>query len=327
MDEVVLTGSPYEIGEQYGRLLDAVGFEPPPVTEAQRAFVADCVPLVENIAPAVLDELRGMADAGAWSVERIQAIPLALGWDAGCTVVALTGELTADGRPLFGRNYDFSPEFTDYATLFKTEPTTGLAHIGCSDHWTGRHDGINEAGLAVGHSFVPHRGLEPGVMFALAARTVLETCETVEAGVTFLERVPHARNTNFLLVDAAGTIAVVEANPEEVISTSPDGMGAVTNHFQSPAMAPHEPDDEGRANSEARLAALDEWVGGTSTSISLDELQDTLADPETGVCACATPEGASAVETLWSWTAALGEPEVFLARGRPDTDPYERIAS
>lgn len=326
MDEVVLTGSPYEIGEQYGRMLEAVGFEPPPVTEAQRQFVAGCVPLVEDVAPSVMVELSGIADAGAWPLERIRAIPLALGWDAGCTVVALAGELTADGQPLFGRNYDFSPEFADYATLFKTNPTTGLAHIGCSDHWTGRHDGINEAGLAVGHSFVPHRGLEPGVMFALAARTVLETCESVDEGVAFLERVPHARNTNFLLADAAGTIAIVEASPDEVVSTSADGVGVVTNHFQSPVMSPQEPDDEGRANSEERLSALDEWADGLSTSIALGELQDALADPETGVCACATPANASAVETLWSWTAALGEPEAYLARGRPDTNPYERIA-
>ena len=325
MDEVRLSGTPYEIGGQYGRLLEAAGFEPQPVSEAQRQFVADCVPLVEDVAPAILEEIRGIADAGGWSLQRIRAIPLALGWDAGCTVVAVAGELTADRRPLFGRNYDFSPAYADYATLFHTDPTTGLRHVGCSDHWTGRHDGVNEAGLAVGHSFVPHRGLEPGVMFALAARTVLETCETVEEGVAFLEGVPHARNTNFLLVDAAGAIAVVEASPEAVVTTSPDDVGVATNHFQSPEMSPHEPDGGGRADSEARLAAIGDWVGDTSTSITLDDMQETLADPETGVCACATAEDESTVETLWSWTAALGMPEAYLAHGRPDTNPYECI--
>lgn len=91
MNEVALSGSAYEIGEQYGQMLEQGGFEPPPVTEAQREFVADCVPLVEDVAPAVIDELRGIADAGEWSLERIRAIPLTLGWDAGCSVVALAG--------------------------------------------------------------------------------------------------------------------------------------------------------------------------------------------------------------------------------------------
>jgi hypothetical protein len=168
-----------------------------------------------------------------------------------------------------------------------------------------------------------HEAVVP--MFALAARTVLETCESVEAGVTFLERVPHARNTNFLLADSAGAISIVEASPEEVITTSPGDGGVVTNHFQSSAMAPLEPDDAGRANSEARLSVLTEWIDDISTSIGLGELQDALADTETGVCACATEETASAVETLWSWTAALGEPEAYLAGGRPDTNGYESI--
>lgn len=325
MDEVTLSGSAYEMGEQYGSMLEQGGFEPPPVTEAQRQFAADCVPLVEDVAPALLDELRGIAAAGDWSLERIRAIPLALGWDAGCTVVALSGEVTADGQPLFGRNYDFSTEFADYATLFRTDPDHGHTHVGCSDHWVGRHDGINETGLAVGHSFVPHRGLETGVMFALAARTVLETCETVEDAVTVLERVPHARNTNFLLADATGAIAVVEASPDGVTTTVPDGAGVATNHFRSPAMAVHEPDDDGRSNSEARLAALHDWVDAATAPIQLSGLQRALADPDTGVCACATERDQSAVETLWSWTATPERPAAYLARGRPDRNPYETV--
>lgn len=325
MDEIEISGSAYEMGKQYGRMLHRWGFEPQPVTDEQRRFVADCVPLVEEVAPAILDELRGIADEGEWPLERIRAVPLALGWDAGCTVVALSGEYTADGAPLFGRNYDFATEFADYATLFRTTPDAGLAHIGCSDHWTGRHDGINEAGLAVGHSFVPHRGLEPGVMFALAARTVLETCETTDEGVAFLERVPHARNTNFLLADSAGSIAFVEASPDDVTTTDFDGVGVATNHFQTPAMAVHEQVDDERPNSEARLAALHEWANVASGSIRLADLQRALADPSTGVCTCATESNESSVETLWSWTATLDLPTAHLSCGRPDETPYEPV--
>lgn len=162
-------------------------------------------------------------------------------------------------------------------------------------------------------------------MFALAARTVLETCETVEEAVTFLEGVPHARNTNFLLADATGTIAVVEASPDGVMTTVNDGVGAATNHFRSQAMAVHEPDDEGRSNSEARLAALHDWVDATAAPIQLAGLQRTLADPDTGVCACATERDRSPVETLWSWTATLERPAAYLARGRPDRTPYETV--
>lgn len=340
MNEVSLSGSPYEIGEQYGRMLADWGFEPPPVTAAQRQFVADAVPLVADAAPAVLDELNGIADAGGWSLDRIRAVPLALGWDAGCTVVALSGTHTADGLALFGRNYDFDVAFADYATLFRTAPADRYAHVGCSDHWTGRHDGVNEVGLAVGHSFVPHRGLEPGVMFALAARTVLETCETTDDAVAYLRRVPHARNTNFLVADATGSIALVEAGPHDVETTALDGVGVATNHFQTAAMATHEPTDDGRPNSEARLGALRDWTREAAAPIRLEGLQGALADPTTGVCACTNGSDSSSsgespsgevlsgepsAETLWSWAASLGQPDARLARGRPDRTPYEPI--
>lgn len=154
---------------------------------------------------------------------------------------------------------------------------------------------------------------------------MLETCETVEAAVTFLERVPHARNTNFLLTDETGAIAVVEASPDDVMTTYPDGVGVATNHFRSSAMIVHEPADDGRANSEARLAALHDWVDATATPIQLAGLQRTLADPDTGVCACAIDGDRSSVETLWSWTATLERPAAYLAPGRPDSTPYETV--
>ena len=76
----------------------------------------------------------------------VQVLPLTLGADSGCSVVAISGKRTRDGRPLFGRNYDFFASFGRHSTLCRTRPTGYLAHIGCTDHWTGRHDGLNEAG-------------------------------------------------------------------------------------------------------------------------------------------------------------------------------------
>lgn len=53
MDEVALSRSLSEMGEQNDRML-AEGFEPPPISDAQRRFVADCVPLLDAAVPAVL---------------------------------------------------------------------------------------------------------------------------------------------------------------------------------------------------------------------------------------------------------------------------------
>jgi predicted choloylglycine hydrolase len=326
MQEIELTGSYYDMGQQYGRLLEQAGFTPQPASPEKRQFVRECEPVVQEHTPELLDELQGIADAGDWDAELTKAIPLALGYEPGCSVVAVSGDNTVDGIPLFGRNYDFFRSFDDFSELYHTHPEDRLASIGCSDHWIGRHDGINEAGVAIGHTFVPNRGIQPGIMFAVATRAVLDTCRTVSDAVAFLEQIPHARNTNFLIADREGDIAIVEASPEAVTTTYPtDGFGAATNHFVSESMAVYEPTDEDRSDSETRLRQLESWFEKSSTQIEIGEVQRVLADPEEDVCACATDENAEPIETLWSWTAILDDPEAYLARSRPDEHPYELI--
>lgn len=315
------------MGQQYGRILEQVGFSPEPASPEKLRFVRDCEFAVQEHSPELLTELQGIADAGDWETELIQAMPLALGYEAGCSVVAVSGEHTADGKPLFGCNYDFFRSFGDFSELYRTHPTDHFASIGCSDHWVGRHDGINEAGLAIGHTFVPHYEEQPGIMFALAARTVLDTCQTIADAVTFLEDIPHARNTNFLVADAAGDIAIIEASPEEVTTTRPtNGFGAVTNHFQSDVMAAFEaPDEEERPDSERRLQNLTEWFETRSDPFDTDDIQRVLGDSENGVCACADDAEDDPIMTLWSWTATLGESVGYLTKGAPDETSYESV--
>lgn len=328
MYEIELTGSYYEIGHQYGSRLKRAGFVPETQSPEKRQFVRDCEPAVEEHAPELLEELQGIADAGDWQLEPIEAMPFALGYDAGCSVVAVSGEHTVDGTPRFGRNYDFFRSFGDFSELYRTHPDNRLASIGCSDHWVGRHDGMNEAGLAIGHTFVPNDGSRPGIMFALATRIVLDTCRSVSDAVAFLERIPHARNTNFLLADESGTIALVEASPEGVRTTRPtDGFGAATNHFQSDSMLVYEGTDERKADSEIRLVNLTDWFETRSDPLDTNDLQRVLSDPDRGVCACADESDAEndPVETLWSWTARVGDLVGFLAQGTPDETPYESV--
>ncbi len=326
MDEIELIGDHYELGRQYGQILDDVGFAPQPISAEKRQFVRDCEPAVEEHTPSLRKELRGLADAGDWDLERIEAMPLALGYETGCSVVAVSGEHTVDGKPRFGRNYDFYESFGDFSELYRTRPTDHLASVGCSDHWVGRHDGINEAGVAIGHTFVPNDGTEPGIMFGLAARAVLDTCRTVDDAVSFLERIPHARNTNFLVVDAAGDIASIEASPEVVVTTRPtNGFGAVTNHFQSESMLEYEHIEERSESSETRLENLDNWFDTQQDGFDTVDVQGVLTDPKDGVCSCANGNEDDPILTLWSWAVALGDETGTLAKGGPDETPYTSV--
>ena len=204
MHEYELTGSHYEMGRQTAVLLKLNEHSPEPPPEARLQFARACEAVVREHAPWLLEEIRGMASVDGVDPTFVQVLPLTLGADSGCSVVAVSGRHTRDGRPLFGRNYDFFASFRQHNTLCRTRPEGFLAHIGCTDHWIGRHDGLNEAGLAIGHSGPWTRKRQPGFVFTLAIRAVLDTCRTVAEAQAFLERIPHLQNSAFLVADAAG---------------------------------------------------------------------------------------------------------------------------
>ena len=68
MYHVTLRGTPYEAGRQLGAalakagkfILDGVPF---PTTEERRAFAGACVPIYRRHFPALLEEVRGLADS------------------------------------------------------------------------------------------------------------------------------------------------------------------------------------------------------------------------------------------------------------------------
>jgi hypothetical protein len=164
-------------------------------------------------------------------------------------------------------------------------------------------------------------------VFTLAIRAVLDTCRTVAEAQAFLERIPHLQNTAFLVADAAGEIAAIDASPEKVVSTrSTDGFGFLANRYVSEEMAAYAPEEEVPSSPTRRLN-IRNWFEGRQ-EIGMEELQRLMADPATGVCQCAA--GNSKAEdqavTLWSWTAALGDPVLYLAKGTPNETPYEPLA-
>ncbi len=321
MYEYELAGDHYAMGRQNAVLVEAVEGSPGPLTQEQLRFAGECEDAVREHAPWLLEEIRGVAEAGIYDPGFARALPLTLFADPGCSVVAVSGEHTLGGRPLFGRNYDFLASFDRYSSLYRTHPEGRLAHIGCSDHWVGRHDGLNEAGLAIGHSGPPTRHQHPGFVFTLAIRAVLDTCRTVSEAAAFLGRIPHLQNTAFLVADASGDIAAVDASPDKVVTTKfTDGFGFLANQYVSEGMAAYAPADLPGNRHRARNFAT--WFRKHS-AVGMEDVQQVLGDPVHGVCNCGDGETEDPVVTLWSWTAALGEPSIHLAKGTPDRTPYE----
>lgn len=153
-----------------------------------------------------------------------------------CSTITLAASAAPDGVARFGRNLDFpAMDVADkHSVLLIVRPKGRYAFAAVS--WPGLLgvlSGMNEHGLALANMEVTRKGGSPQAMpYTLLYRTVLEQCRTVEEAVTLLRATPRQTANNLMLMDAAGSRAVVEITPQQVVVRRGEGTGPLisTNH-------------------------------------------------------------------------------------------------
>ena len=329
-----LAGTYYELGQAQGARTERFGIPawwpaPPPL-----AFARDCARQIAEIYPPLLEELHGYAEAQALAYDdvlcgvcrqsmRVRAMPALRAEtptypEGGCSSFAV---VCADGHVRVGRNYDFHP-VQQVRQRVRLKPAAGRATLGMRGSVPGgRYDGVNDAGLFIClHVALSDEPAQPrpGVPFHLLPRLVLETCANTAQAVDLLTRVRHLHPFNYLIADAAGALAVVEAHPEAVrVEQSGVDFVAATNHYRHPDLARFQ---HGRklTHSQARLAGL---YARQAELRETGELRPALADHAAGVCG-----HAGGHTTLWSLTADLNARTVRYARGAPCEARFEEVA-
>ncbi|WP_339292608.1 C45 family peptidase [Paenibacillus sp. FSL W8-0187] len=185
--------------------------------------------IYNEFAPQLLSELEGLAEGLEMPFPKAAA--LLGGYDV--PKIAAMGCSAMITPSYYVRNYDFTPAFYDgYFTA--AQPEQGLATVGYNLQAIGRHDGVNEQGLAAGLHFVSFDGYRTGLSPWVGVRMILESCATVEEASYMLRHIPHAACYNFSIGDARGNMAVVEASPDQVI-TRAGGEAAIAcvNHYEA----------------------------------------------------------------------------------------------
>ena len=327
MHQVELSGSYEQMGRQQGRLLKGLTL-PPPDPKMLR-FAKQCEEIVGQYAAELLDEIRGLAEATEVDYDALMTMILTVPFDPAevpaCSVLAVTPERTADGRPIVGRNYDFFHDISEeVATTYRIYPEGRYASLGDCDIWVGRDDGLNEAGLFVGmaSTFLP--GVQPGPTFWLIVRMILDRCATVDEGLELMHNVPHAGSWTYLLADRSGKAVVVEPTIEGIELRYPeDGLLVMTNHPVCPAWA-------GKADfvppdSHPRYNRLRELLGGDKV-IDVADVKQALRDHEGLVCSHGDHFPDRKFGTLWSVVGRPGERRLEIAAGFPCQAEYRTVS-
>lgn len=347
-----LSGSYYDLGRAQG--LRTERFEvpawwpaPPPLD-----FAKACEAQIAEVHPLLLDELHGYAEAqqvaypellrgvcrrsmrmratapsspllsagasaGRSHQEREPGTEEAIYPEGGCSSLAVVG---ADGHVRVGRNYDFHTAQRVRQRL-RLKPAGGRPTVGmCGSVPAGRYDGVNDRGLFiclhVALSDEPET-VRPGIPFHLLPRLVLEACTTTRQAVNLLTHVHHLHSFNYLIADASGDLAVVEAHPEavRVAEASHEGVAA-TNHYRHPDMTRFQ---RGRRLSHSQ-ARLDHLEAQRVRQRQGTEAAAALTDHASKLCG-----HAGGHTTLWSLQADLTARTVAYACGAPCETAYEEV--
>ncbi len=229
-DIIQFRGSHYDFGYHQGKLLrDSLLLPNRQIQRGDntRQLIVDeqqATEMLERFAPRIWEEIEGLADALKWPFDA--ALREFGGYyieytRSGCSILSRNDFLV--------RNYDSSPQgYEGRFALYK--PTDGgYASIGPTMQITGRTDGLNEKGLAMGYNFINRRNSADGFLCNMIGRLILEHCANVEEAIDLLKELPHRRSFSYVLLDKSGRSVVAETSPRDVIVRE---ASVSTNHFE-----------------------------------------------------------------------------------------------
>lgn len=324
MKEVRIKGAYFELGKMFGKSLSQWHRQFKP-KKSNLEFASKCVEAVEQYAPDILEELRGIAEGSGTSFETLTCTMLTPAFLFGCTLFAVKGEYTTNGSPIFARHMDWLREDISALHVIHAEPDKSHKSIGFSFGDCGRYGGQNERGLTLGSaSCAMYTGkVRPGVRMNISTRWVLDKLSTTEEAVEYLTKIPHTEAVSFLIMDKSGTIARIEATSEKTEAEYiEEGIGVATNVFLMEGMKHL---DQGLPEDNivhVFRKRLERWFEDNKDKITFEDVKGICSDPENGVCQIKEEY----MVTIWSWIAETNPPSISIAPGPPCETEYKSLS-
>jgi acyl-CoA:6-aminopenicillanic acid acyl transferase len=328
---LVLRGTNVEIGHALAEIA-AERYNTRPIpsrdplrTRAQRVYLQEHYPIL-------YDRVRGVAEAFGQDVTDDSSFYSMLGFTdlrAGCSIVHLPPNATADGKAVVSRDYDYSTGSLTFGALppgmlhptarpylIEMHPERGYASLAmvAYDLLSGALDGINSEGLTVtmamddelftSYKLEPTFSGQPGLGSLQTLRMLLDTCANVEeAKQALLETKQYYEYVpvHYLIADRFGKSFVweySEAHNREYIIENPGKPLVLTNFSLNKHMdGEHPPSVETSKATCRRYAFLAERLAVAPGMMTEDFLRSTHAR----VDAAAPPaaEKRPPVRTFW----------------------------
>jgi isopenicillin-N N-acyltransferase-like protein len=358
---IELCGSPRERGRQHGEALrDSIkefvatvgAVHAANQTQAASeqelyAFTARNAPAILSGAPALHEELLGIAEGSGCTFEQILFLnsmleledlrPARLGarllskqlW--GCTSFIVLPEASADGHVYVGQTFDMEEYYCRFNVVFRIVHEDGHRELVYSLAGMLGLNGMNSSGIGLAINKLVANDARPGAIYPQLVRHALAQKRVGDAfgALVFSDR---ACGMNYQLAAASGVAWCAEVSAGDYDLLAIDGAIAHTNHYLSPRMRAYEtPGWLSHGGSYVRLFVASRLLAANRGSISLDMLKELTRDHTNYPrCICAhgfeDEDETRALSTIAAVIYDLTDKKMYACHGHPCTNAYTNIA-
>lgn len=293
-----------------------------------------CMPAHRGYSESLTVEMEALADAADLSVpevlivggytdfiDLVRAEAGTARVDDTCTAV-IVPDARAGGAGFLTQTWDMHASATPHIVMLDLQPEKGPAALVFSTVGCLGQIGMNETGIAIGINNLTAADGRVGVTWPFVVRKVLQQTD-FDAAMSCIVEAPLSGGHNFLLFDARGNGASIEAMPTATHVTRLEAEPLVhTNHCVATATAAVEGPrpDVLEASSRMRLSQATELLG--AGPIGVAELMSLTRD-ERSICRRPSPP-----YSYESCGAAIMRPrtrEFWACWGVPSEHEYERF--
>lgn len=314
------------------------------------ALAEECVEHHRMFSPELTEELEGMAKATDLSLgelivsggftdfvdavaARAGGTPVDAAAAAGttaletaalddCTAFLVPGSFMQDGLAALGQTWDMHEGSAEHVVLLRGKPKNSPAFTVFTTAGAVGMIGMNEAGLSVGITNLMGARGRPGVTWPFVVREML-TQETTEGALKVLARAHLAGARYFMIMDAAGSGAHVEAMVTfDHVTLLGDRPLVHTNHCLLPetVAAQRQRDPVSQLDSEARLADAERLLA--HGQLTVEHLQAVTADTAN---ICHAGQEPRFVGTCGAVIMRPASREMWTVAGRPSQGTFARF--